>query len=239
MWLSLCFCAPLADWVPLPVVSGMVCGRTGTRLTLPWSLRMKLHSCVCLARWCSTATSTGESSHHQHSVRQATVTASCSCHIRPLTGCAALHRGRKPVHWSPSSRTALAEAELEYPEGHTSRSIYVAMPLQAVGKYCVRNCAHNVPDKAFRTDTRSCTQVCTFPTRLGLPPRPTQDPTHQRRCMPRWKGRILASGPQRPGRFPPTWQWPSTATCIMLLLRCRWVAAWCSSASCASRLQCS
>jgi isoleucyl-tRNA synthetase len=26
--------------------------------------------------------------------------------------------GRKPVHWSPSSRTALAEAELEYPEGH-------------------------------------------------------------------------------------------------------------------------
>lgn len=38
-------------------------------------------------------------------------------------------RGKKPVHWSPSSRTALAEAELEYPEGHTSRSIYVAMPI--------------------------------------------------------------------------------------------------------------
>lgn len=33
------------------------------------------------------------------------------------------------MHWSPSSRTALAEAELEYPEGHTSRSIYVAMPI--------------------------------------------------------------------------------------------------------------
>lgn len=29
-----------------------------------------------------------------------------------------VYRGRKPVHWSPSSRTALAEAELEYPEGH-------------------------------------------------------------------------------------------------------------------------
>ena len=40
-----------------------------------------------------------------------------------------IYRGRKPVHWSPSSRTALAEAELEYPEGHTSRSIYVAMPI--------------------------------------------------------------------------------------------------------------
>jgi isoleucyl-tRNA synthetase len=37
------------------------------------------------------------------------------------------------VHWSPSSRTALAEAELEYPEGHTSTSIYVAMPLTVRG----------------------------------------------------------------------------------------------------------
>jgi isoleucyl-tRNA synthetase len=40
-----------------------------------------------------------------------------------------IYRGKKPVHWSPSTRTALAEAELEYPEGHTSRSIYVAMEL--------------------------------------------------------------------------------------------------------------
>ena len=38
-----------------------------------------------------------------------------------------IFRGRKPVHWSPSSRTALAEAELEYPEGHISKSIYVAL----------------------------------------------------------------------------------------------------------------
>ncbi|MBC8122389.1 MAG: class I tRNA ligase family protein, partial [Gemmatimonadaceae bacterium] len=36
-----------------------------------------------------------------------------------------IYRGLKPVHWSPSSQTALAEAELEYPEGHISRSIYV------------------------------------------------------------------------------------------------------------------
>ncbi|KAE9598673.1 putative isoleucine--tRNA ligase [Lupinus albus] len=35
-----------------------------------------------------------------------------------------IYRGKKPVHWSPSSQTALAEAELEYPEGHFSRSIY-------------------------------------------------------------------------------------------------------------------
>ncbi len=40
-----------------------------------------------------------------------------------------IYRAFKPVHWSPSSKTALAEAELEYPEGHTSRSIYVAFPI--------------------------------------------------------------------------------------------------------------
>ena len=34
-----------------------------------------------------------------------------------------IYRGLKPVHWSPSSRTALAEAELEYPEEHFSKSI--------------------------------------------------------------------------------------------------------------------
>lgn len=40
-----------------------------------------------------------------------------------------IFRGRKPVHWSPSSRTALAEAELEYPEGHVSKSIYAIFRL--------------------------------------------------------------------------------------------------------------
>lgn len=50
-----------------------------------------------------------------------------------------IFRGRKPVHWSPSSRTALAEAELEYPEGHVSKSIYVAFdvdePSEALAPY--------------------------------------------------------------------------------------------------------
>ena len=43
-----------------------------------------------------------------------------------------IYRGLKPVHWSPSSRTALAEAELEYPDGHTSPSLYVAFPAVAL-----------------------------------------------------------------------------------------------------------
>jgi isoleucyl-tRNA synthetase len=45
-----------------------------------------------------------------------------------------IYRGLKPVHWSPSSRTALAEAELEYPEGHVSRSVYAAFPIVNLGE---------------------------------------------------------------------------------------------------------
>ncbi len=45
-----------------------------------------------------------------------------------------IYRGLKPVHWSPSSQTALAEAELEYPEGHTSQSIYAAFTITKLGK---------------------------------------------------------------------------------------------------------
>ncbi len=43
-----------------------------------------------------------------------------------------IYRGFKPVYWSPSSKTALAEAELEYPEGHTSRSLYAAFPMTSL-----------------------------------------------------------------------------------------------------------
>lgn len=45
-------------------------------------------------------------------------------------------RGKKPVHWSPSSRTALAEAELEYPDNHTSKSCYCAFRVTAVPDTC-------------------------------------------------------------------------------------------------------
>lgn len=37
----------------------------------------------------------------------------------------------RPVYWSPSSRTALAEAEVEYDEHHVSRSVYVLAQLHA------------------------------------------------------------------------------------------------------------
>jgi isoleucyl-tRNA synthetase len=45
-----------------------------------------------------------------------------------------IYRGLKPVYWSPSSRTALAEAELEYPEGHTSNSMFAAFEMRSLSQ---------------------------------------------------------------------------------------------------------
>ncbi len=41
-----------------------------------------------------------------------------------------IYRSLKPVNWSPSSRTALAEAELDYPEDHISKSVYVKFAIK-------------------------------------------------------------------------------------------------------------
>lgn len=41
-----------------------------------------------------------------------------------------IYRARRPVYWSPSSGTALAEAELEYNENHFSSSVYVRFELE-------------------------------------------------------------------------------------------------------------
>ena len=41
-----------------------------------------------------------------------------------------IFRGERPVHWSVASRTALAEAELDYKEDHASTSAYVAFELR-------------------------------------------------------------------------------------------------------------
>ena len=44
-----------------------------------------------------------------------------------------IYRKHKPVFWSPSSRTALAEAELEYKDDHISTAAYVKFPLKGAG----------------------------------------------------------------------------------------------------------
>ncbi len=49
-----------------------------------------------------------------------------------------IYRGLRSVHWSPSSQTALAEAELEYPEDHISPSIYLAFPVVSASESAQR-----------------------------------------------------------------------------------------------------
>ncbi|KAI9137684.1 isoleucyl-tRNA synthetase [Paraphysoderma sedebokerense] len=50
-----------------------------------------------------------------------------------------IYRKRKPVYWSPSSRTALAESELEYKDDHISRSLYVKFPVSISSNSTLRN----------------------------------------------------------------------------------------------------
>jgi len=50
-----------------------------------------------------------------------------------------IYRGLKPVHWSPRSRTALAEAELEYPDEHYSKSIYVSLKITKIPEEILLN----------------------------------------------------------------------------------------------------
>ncbi|KAL1920073.1 uncharacterized protein VTP21DRAFT_1219 [Calcarisporiella thermophila] len=45
-----------------------------------------------------------------------------------------IYRQYKPVYWSPSSKTALAEAELEYRDDHRSQSIYTKFPIVGLGE---------------------------------------------------------------------------------------------------------
>lgn len=41
-----------------------------------------------------------------------------------------IYRGSKPVYWSPSSKTALAESELEYADQHVSIAAYITFPFR-------------------------------------------------------------------------------------------------------------
>lgn len=48
--------------------------------------------------------------------------------FRAMVAQGRVHQGVKPVWWSPATRTALAEAELEYHDDHVSQSAYVSFP---------------------------------------------------------------------------------------------------------------
>ncbi|KAI9733073.1 MAG: isoleucine-tRNA ligase [Cirrosporium novae-zelandiae] len=49
-----------------------------------------------------------------------------------------IHRRFKPIFWSPSTRTALAEAEVEYHENHESQAAYIRFPIKKVSDALTR-----------------------------------------------------------------------------------------------------
>ncbi|GAA5868985.1 hypothetical protein JCM8547_003242 [Rhodosporidiobolus lusitaniae] len=51
--------------------------------------------------------------------------------VRDMVGKGLIVTHHRPTLYSPSSRTALAEAELEYREDHVSRSVYVSFPVSS------------------------------------------------------------------------------------------------------------
>lgn len=51
--------------------------------------------------------------------------------FQKLVGHGLIYRKHKPVYWSISSRTALAEAELEYRDHHVSTTAYVKFPISS------------------------------------------------------------------------------------------------------------
>lgn len=46
-----------------------------------------------------------------------------------------LRRGMRPVHWSPSSCTALSDAEIEWRDDHISTACYVKFPLNGISDF--------------------------------------------------------------------------------------------------------
>ena len=60
------------------------------------------------------------------------------------------------MHWSPSSRTALAEAELEYPDEHYSKSIYVSLKITKIPEGITSNFIkenHNIKKDFFQKNS--------------------------------------------------------------------------------------
>lgn len=55
-----------------------------------------------------------------------------------------ISRHRRPVYWSPSSQTALAEAELEYDDDHRCTAAFVKMPISKLPKALQSNPTINV-----------------------------------------------------------------------------------------------
>ncbi len=82
-----------------------------------------------------------------------------------------IYRGKKPVYWSPSSRTALAEAELEYPDNHVSRSVYVSFSVEKLSESLSESLSAIVGIKLLVWTTTPWT----IPANLGIAVNPVID----------------------------------------------------------------
>ncbi len=86
-----------------------------------------------------------------------------------------IYRGLRPVYWSPSSQTALAEAELEYPEEHVSKSVYVAFPVSKLSDRLQETLKNQGGTQVF-TDFHAViwtTTPWTIPANLGISANPS------------------------------------------------------------------
>ena len=82
-----------------------------------------------------------------------------------------IYRGKKPVYWSPSSGTALAEAELEYPDNHISRSVYVGFSVKKLSESLSKSLQTVVDIKLLVWTTTPWT----IPANLGIAVNPILD----------------------------------------------------------------
>jgi isoleucyl-tRNA synthetase len=58
-----------------------------------------------------------------------------------------IYRQLKPVYWSPSSKSALAESELEYKENHVSKSIHVRFSLTELAPALKKKWDYHIQNK--------------------------------------------------------------------------------------------
>ncbi|KAI0790394.1 tRNA synthetases class I-domain-containing protein [Abortiporus biennis] len=75
-----------------------------------------------MADW--TTESTYRTLDHDYEIRQLRI-------FQAMVDKGLIYRHYRPVHYSPSSHSALAEAELEYSDNHTSTAVYVTFDLDA------------------------------------------------------------------------------------------------------------
>lgn len=86
--------------------------------------------------------------------------------LRKMVAKKMIYRGWKPVYWSPSSQTALAEAELEYRDDHVSIATYIAFPVSSWSNaFPFQESQHNVQKVSFVIWT---TTPWTIPANMGL-----------------------------------------------------------------------